>query len=67
MTVLSHLGDEDTRVATFLLGEVLNYVEGSLKLILTFVTSLGGSLFAVSTTDNVFLGYMTTKNVFEGF
>ena len=65
MTVLSHLSNKDTRVASFLLGECFDIIESSFELILALITGLGSGLLAVSTADNILLGDMTTEHVFE--
>jgi hypothetical protein len=65
MTVLSHLSNKDTRVASFLLGECFDIIESSFEFIFALITGLGSGLFAVCTADNIFFGDMTTENVFE--
>ena len=65
MSVLAHLGNEDTGVATLILREILHDGEGVFKLALTLIACLCGSLLTVGTANNVLLGNMTTKDILE--
>mmetsp|Transcript_63941 Transcript_63941/g.88355 ORF Transcript_63941/g.88355 Transcript_63941/m.88355 type:complete len:278 (-) Transcript_63941:1402-2235(-) len=60
MTVLTHLSDKNSRVSTFLLGEVLNVIKSSLVFMSSLVTSLLHRLFTVSSSNNLILSNMST-------
>lgn len=65
VTILTHLSNKDTGIATFFLGESLDNIEGSFELILALFTGLGSGLLTVCTADNIIFGDMTTEYVFE--
>ena len=66
MSVLTHLGYQNTRVTALSLCKGFDSVEGVLKLTLALISSLSSSFLAVSTSNNVLLRNMASKDFLKG-
>jgi hypothetical protein len=66
VTVLAHFGDEDPRVPTLGLREVLNVLKGLLVLDLALFARFLSGLFAISSSNDGVLGNMAAIDLLQG-